>query len=232
MTSTTLITLRDDQTEFDKAQLAMLRSLGVDENAKREDLAIFFHVAKRTGLDPFARQIYMIERYTKDGKKQTIQTGIDGFRLVAQRTAERTGQPLSYEDTLWCGEDGEWRDVWLSATPPAAAKVTVLRGGNRFPSVALMSEYAQTKRDGTPTQMWATKGALMLAKCAEAGALRKAFPQDLSGIYTADEMSNVGQQHRQQPAEGRVTAADFIAQQPPVDVSDAEVVDDTQEEDK
>lgn len=230
MTSTTLITLRDDQTEFDQAQLAMLRSLGV-ETAKREDLAIFFHVAKRTGLDPFARQIYMIERYTKDGKKQTIQTGIDGFRLVAQRTAERTGQPLSYEDTLWCGEDGEWRDVWLSATPPAAAKVTVLRGGNRFPSVALMSEYAQTKRDGTPTQMWATKGALMLAKCAEAGALRKAFPQDLSGIYTADEMSNAGQQHRQQSTEGRVSAADLIVQ-PPVDVSDAEVFDDAQEVDQ
>lgn len=222
-TATTAVAIRDDQTEFDDRQVALLRSLGV-EKANRADLALFFHVAKRTGLDPFARQIYMIERYTKDGPKQTIQTGIDGFRLVAQRTAERTGEALGYEDTLWCGDDGVWRDVWVSPNPPTAAKVTVLRGSSRFPSVALMTEYAQTKRDGTYTQMWATKGALMLAKCAEAGALRKAFPQDLSGIYTADEMQqarNVAEQPEQ-----RVTAAAFMPAAPVADVSDAAVLDD------
>lgn len=186
-THTTAVAIRDDQTEFDGDQVAILRSLGV-EKANRGDLALFFHVAKRTGLDPFARQIYMIERWSKDGPKQTIQTGIDGFRLVAQRTCERRGEALSYEDTQWCGEDGQWRDVWLSKEPPQAARVTVLRDGARFPAVALLHEYAQTKRDGALTQMWATKPALMLAKCAEALALRKAFPLDLSGLYTADEM--------------------------------------------
>lgn len=220
MSNNTAVAIREDQTEFDDRQVALLRSLGV-EKAQRADLALFFHVAKRTGLDPFARQIYMIERYSKDGPKQTIQTGIDGFRLVAQRTAERTGEALSYEDTMWCGEDGEWRDVWVSSAPPTAAKVTVLRGSSRFPNVALMSEYAQTKRDGSYTQMWSTKGALMLAKCAEAGALRKAFPQDLSGLYTADEIRDTG---RTEPTTQRVTASDFAAPAP-VDVTDAEVMD-------
>lgn len=206
----TALAIRDDQTEFDERQVAILRSLGV-EKANRGDLALFFHVAKRTGLDPFARQIYMIERWTKDGPKQTIQTGIDGLRLIAQRTCERSGEHLSYEDTQWCGEDGAWRDVWLSKEPPAAARVVVLRGAARFPAVALFHEYAQTTKKGDLTQMWGSKGALMLAKCAEALALRKAFPQDLSGIYTPDELGD----QRQPKAAPTVSVASFQAQPEP-----------------
>jgi len=184
----TALTIQDGQTEFSPGQVATLRQLGV-ENATREDLAVFFHQAVRTGLDPFARQIYMIGRWSKQGTKQTIQTGIDGYRLIARRAADRRNEQFGYEDTLWCGEDGQWRDVWLSKNPPAASKVTVLRGGERFSAVALFSEYAGTTKDGAYTQMWATKGVIMIAKCAEALALRKAFPQDLSGIYTAEEMA-------------------------------------------
>lgn len=194
----TAVALRDDQTTFDDKQVAVLRSLGV-EKASQADLALFFHVCRKTGLDPFARQIYMIERWTKDGVKQTIQTGIDGLRLVAQRTCAANAESLSYEDTQWCGSDGVWRDVWLSSEPPSAARVAVLRNGHRFPAVALMREYAQMTKAGTPTQMWATKGALMIAKCAEALALRKAFPMDLAGLYIDDEMhaaSNAGREPR------------------------------------
>lgn len=180
----TALAITDDQTEFNHDQVAVLQQLGL-RGADRADLAVFFHQARRTGLDPFARQIYMIERQGK----QTIQTGIDGFRLIARRTVERTGESLGYEDTLWCGPEGVWTDAWLKAEPPAAAKVVVIRGGQRFSAVALFREYVATKRDGSLTNMWATKGALMLAKCAEALALRKAFPQDLSGLYTSDEMA-------------------------------------------
>lgn len=60
------------------------------------------------------------------------------------------------------------------------------------PGVALYREYAGTRFDKStqrhvPNSMWASKPATMIAKCAEALALRKAFPQDLSGLYTADE---------------------------------------------
>lgn len=177
------LAIREDQTTFSDKQIAALRQLGV-AGASNADVAIFFHHCVRTGLDPFARQIYMIERQGK----QTIQTGIDGFRLIARRATDRNNEALGYEETLWCGEDGQWTDVWLKKEHPAAAKVTVLRAGERFPAVALWDEYVATKRDGSVTQMWQTKGALMIAKCAEALALRKAFPQDLSGIYTSDEM--------------------------------------------
>lgn len=177
------LTIHDDQQFFTDQQIAALQQLGV-RNATRGDLAVFFHQAQRTGLDPFARQIYMIERQGK----QTIQTGIDGFRLIARRATDSSGGTLGYEDTQWCGPDGQWVDVWLSSEAPAAARVTVVRNGDRFPAIALFSEYAGRKRDGSLSAMWETKGALMLAKCAEALALRKAFPQDLSGLYTGDEM--------------------------------------------
>lgn len=216
MSNNTAIAIRDDQTTFDDLQKRALAHIGV-ETANPADLAVFFHTCKRTGLDPFARQIYMIRR---DGK-QTMQTGIDGLRLVAQRTAERTGETFGYEDTLWCGEDGQWVDVWLAPEPPRAAKATVIRNGQRFPAVALFDEYVQRKRDGGITQMWNTKGALMLAKCAEASALRKAFPQDLSGVYAAEELT---QARETAPV---VKASDFaqVAPAPAADdVQDAEEV--------
>lgn len=190
---TTELAIREGQTAFDAKQVAALEQIGVD-GASRADQAIFFHQCVRTGLDPFARQIYMIGRNSWDekkkqwGTKQTIQTGIDGFRLIARRAVSRTRETLGYADPLWCGPDGRWVDVWLETEPPRAAKVTVFRDGEPFPAVALLTEYQGTKKDGTRTQQWMIRPAHMLAKCAEALALRMAFPQDLSGIYTTDEL--------------------------------------------
>ena len=194
---TTALAISTEQTTWTERQLATLRQIGV-ENASDGDLEVFFHQVKRTGLDPFARQIYMISRTQWNARtrqeevKQTIQTGIDGFRLIARRAADAAGDVLSFEDTLWCGQDGKWVDVWVNAQPPVAAKVTVLRGhGQRYPAVATLAEYAGWTGKGNErrlTRMWQEKAALMLAKCAEALALRKAFPQDLSGLYTSDEM--------------------------------------------
>ncbi|MCI1914624.1 MAG: phage recombination protein Bet [Bifidobacteriaceae bacterium] len=178
------LTIEENQKGFTGAQLAALSHAGV-QNAGQGDLEVFFHQVQRTGLDPFARQIYMIQRQGK----QTIQVGIDGFRLIARRAADHSGEAFGEPETLWCGPDGVWSDVWLDPKlPPAAAKVVVQRGQGIFPAVALYSEYVGRKRDGHVNSMWASKPAIMLAKCAEALALRKAFPQDLSGLYTSDEM--------------------------------------------
>lgn len=184
------LTVAPDQTAWTPDQELVLRQAGVDNDVTPAELTGFLHLTQRTGLDPFSRQIYLIGRQDKRAGRKvfTPQTGIDGYRIIAQRTAERTGAPLSYDDTLWCGEDGVWSDVWLSKKPPLAAKVTVYRGASRFSAVALYGEYVQTKFGGDPTAMWARMPAVMLAKCAESLALRKAFPHDLAGVYTAEEM--------------------------------------------
>lgn len=193
------LAINDDQQFWTNDQRAALAQLGV-EKASDADLAVFFHQCQRTGLDPFARQIYMISRKDRGQIKQTIQTGIDGFRLIARRATDASRGTLGYDDTLWCDQNGQWTDVWLRREPPAAAKVTVIRNGERFPAVALFTEYAGYKYDGGLTKMWADKGALMLAKCAEALALRKAFPQDLSGLYTSDEMQQADNGQQSAPA--------------------------------
>lgn len=188
------LAIRDGQGTFDAKQVAALKQLGVAE-AGNADLAIFFHQCVRTGLDPFLRQIYMIGRKTNENGeykvKQTIQTGIDGFRLIARRAVDKRKEALGYAEPLWCGEDGQWREVWLSTEPPAAAKVTVYRDGQPFPAVAVFREFAQRKSGGALNSQWSSRPAHMIAKCAEALALRMAFPQDLSGLYTTDETGDL-----------------------------------------
>ena len=140
-----------------------------------DELRMFAYACQRTGLDPFSKQIYAIKR----GGKMTIQAGIDGLRSIAERTGQLDGS-----ETFWCGEDGEWKDVWLGSKPPAAAKTIIHRKGSQHPFVGVARYADYNAGQG----LWNKMGAAMIAKCSEALALRKAFPADLSGVYGSEEM--------------------------------------------
>lgn len=180
-----------DQTNWTPDQQAVLMQSGIDNQVAPAELSAFLHLCQRTRLDPFSRQIYLIGRWNgqQQRKVYTPQTSIDGYRVIAHRAAAEAGHALGYEDTLWCDPSGKWRDVWLDDKPPAAAKVVVIRNGMRFSAVARYSEYVQTKKGGEPSGLWVKMPTTMTAKCAEALALRMAFPHDLAGVYTAEEMA-------------------------------------------
>jgi phage recombination protein Bet len=149
-----------------------------------DELRLFAYACQRTGLDPFSKQIYAIRRRQKqsDGNYayvMTIQAGIDGLRSIAERTGQLDGS-----ETFWCGEDGQWQDVWLGSKPPAAAKTIIHRKGASHPFVGVARFADYNAGQG----LWTKMPAAMIAKCSEALALRKAFPADLSGVYSTDEM--------------------------------------------
>jgi phage recombination protein Bet len=143
-----------------------------------DELKLFAYACQRTGLDPFSKQIYAIKR----GGKLTIQAGIDGLRSIAERSGELDGSA-----TYWIGdaEGSQWSDVWLGSKPPAAAKTIIYRKGcsHSFVGVARFQDY-----NAGGQGLWSKMPSAMLAKCSEALALRKAFPADMSGVYTVDEM--------------------------------------------
>jgi phage recombination protein Bet len=175
-----LPTARDNDAILSREKIELIKKT-VAKGATDLELELFFHACKRTGLDPLMKQIYAIKRWDNKDKieKLTFQTGIDGYRLIADRTGQYAGSSDA-EYTL--GEDGF----------PDVAKVTVTKlvGGIpcQFSSAARWKEYVQLSKEGHPTSMWKKMPFLMLAKCAEALALRKAFPAELSGVYTHEEM--------------------------------------------
>ncbi len=156
------------------------------KNATDDELQLFISTCNRTRLDPFLGQIWAIKRSEWNAEtrqkenKLCIQVGIAGLRLAAERSGQYEGQ----ESPQWCGEDGVWKDIWLSDKPPVAARVAVWRTGFRVAMCKPVTyrSRVQTKADGKPNSFWERDPAGQLAKCAEAASLKAAFPDQLKGM--------------------------------------------------
>lgn len=213
------LAIQPGQITWDGMQIAALAQLGL-KDASDGDRAVFLHVCQRTGLDPFARQIYMIARNEKiPGTNQwrvkwTIQTGIDGHRVNRARAEREHGVRGTLGRAIFYDQDGNEHKVWVQARPPAACEITYTvrdRDGNETPytSVLRFGEYCQTGSDGNAIAQWKTKPAHMLEKCTEADVYRKAFPQDFSGIYL-DDATPQQDEAPPVPPRGRVTAGEVL----------------------
>lgn len=182
-----------DQVELIKSQIA--------PKATNDELKLFLNQCKRTGLDPFSRQIYAIHRtkWNADKKsyenKMTIQTSIDGFRVIAERSGDYAGQ----DEPIFNEIDGKlisckvtvyrFKSAQKYSIPIRYAASVGVAYWDEY--VQLVDEYANGKNTYVkkPSAMWDKMPHTMLSKVAEALALRKAYPQDLSGLYTGEEMA-------------------------------------------
>lgn len=173
------------QPRWTRDQVELLKKT-VAKGLSDDEMRLFLYVCKRTGLDPFLRQIYAVKRF--DGEagdyRMAIQTGIDGYRLLAARHPGYAGSEAPVFET-----DPDELDH------PSKASVTVYKfvDGERcsFTGETRWREYAQKRKDGSLVNAWQKMPWNMLAKCAEAQALRKGFPAEVQGLMVHEEMPTV-----------------------------------------
>lgn len=170
--------------EYTREQVDLIKRI-VAPGSSHDELAIFLHACEVTGLDPLTRQIYALKRRVKDEggnwvEKLSIQTGIDGYRLIADRTGRYAPGP---EPKFSYDSEGN-----LVSATAFVRKQTADGTWHTVAAAAYYAEYVVTNRDGQPSKMWLDRPHIMLAKCAEALALRRAFPAELSSVYTREEI--------------------------------------------
>ncbi|MEM9113538.1 MAG: recombinase RecT [Myxococcota bacterium] len=165
----------------------VLRTVMPDQ-ATADELELVLGFAKSRDLDLLGGDIYVL----RDRGKLQFKCTIDGMRKIAARA----GGVRKFK-VFWCGEDGEWLDKWLASKPPRAAlcHLQTMAGGEQE-RVVHWEEFGSDKTAKGP---WGRMSAHMLAKVAEAHALRGAFPEALGRLYTNDELPDPGQ-GTQEPA--------------------------------
>lgn len=159
-------------------QVALIRKTVSDPKnpLNQDEFALFLAVCKITGLNPLERQIYAL----KIQGRLSIHVGIDGLR----RTAALSGQYAGQVGPFWCGEDGEWKDIWLSATAPAGCKVGVFGRGDAQPTWGVARYRTFYKQSNS---LWNSMPEHMLSIRAEAFALKKRFNREMGMLHLSED---------------------------------------------
>lgn len=179
-----IVIQKNHEAAFNDSQKELIKNTYF-KGSTDEEFLLFLHVCKKTGLDPILKQIHPVKRPTRmpDGSYKdvmTVQTGIDGYRLIAERTGRYSpGKEATFE------YDDKKR---LVSSTAYVKKQTPDGTWHEISAKAFYEEYCQKTKTGEPTKFWKSMPHGQLSKCAEALALRKAFPGDLSGLYTQEEM--------------------------------------------
>ncbi len=201
--------------KFNADEKKLIRKLSVPEGLEEDHFKWYIYTCEKLELSPLLNQIHLVIRTSrykdrdgvwKDGKKTpSIQVGIDGFRVLAERSGEYAGQDAPiYHYMVENKEEGGWKMESGQVVPPdgrlVACTITAYRApkgdfSRKYPisSTCYVKEYIQTKKDGTPTVMWNKMNFTMIAKCTEAVNFRKGFPYDLSGVYIAEELAKAAE---------------------------------------
>ena len=180
LTKKTVALSQFETDEFESKKDLLKRT--ICKGATDDEFELFVHACKRTGLDPFMKQVYAVKRWDSNLKREsmTIQTGIDGYRLIAERTGRYApGKEPSY--TYDSNKNLESATAYVK-------KMTKDGTWHEVAATAFYDEYCQRTKENKPIGMWQKMARNQLAKCAESLALRKAFPAEMSGLYTDEEM--------------------------------------------
>ncbi|MCP4264869.1 MAG: phage recombination protein Bet [Candidatus Brocadiaceae bacterium] len=176
--------------ETDVAVLSALKS-SLYTGAKDDSIQMVIEYCKACKLDPMQKPVHIVPMWDKNTKsmKDTIMPGIGLYRIQAARSNKYAGvSEPEYGDTVNTTLGG------VSISYPEWCKVTVkkLVGNNIVEFTAKeywLENYATARKDSTaPNAMWLKRPFGQLAKCAEAQALRKAFPEIITQQPTAEEM--------------------------------------------
>lgn len=197
-----IVTYAPQPLAFTPEQRQMIRE-HYAAGASEAEFEVLLEICKVRRLNPLLRQVHLVRRYDKDKDRYVwaVQISIDGLRAIAERTGLYNGQ-----DEAEFGPKNE-------AGFPEFAKVRVYRKGWDRPAVgvAYWAEYVQTTKQGQPTRFWRDMPHNQIAKCAEAAALRKAFPEDCGGLYTDIEME---QAMNSRPANDRELHGEVVERRP------------------
>jgi phage recombination protein Bet len=155
-------------------------------------LEVFAHACKQHNLSPFKKEIYLVKYNSNQGAQYHTIVGIDGFRVKAARTGQNAGVDDPRYNVQSNGQFDTAATVKASGKLPISCTMTVYRliGGQRCPFTAtvIFDEYYPAVASGKGAF---SKAAVMpfnmIAKCAEAKALKMAFSDELAGLHIEEE---------------------------------------------
>lgn len=188
----------EERFKIDKASWKALVEAVFPNATSTESIILALSYCRARKLDPFKRNVHIVPIWSKDQNcyVDTIWPGIGELRTTAFRTGEYAGRGQTE-----FGPDVTKKIGTVELTFPEWAQVTVFRmvKGLRVefagPRVYWQETYAETKRtDPTPNDMWRNRPRGQIDKCAEAAALRAAFPEECGGDYVPEEVQHLGVQ--------------------------------------